>query len=726
MDVFSRLAPYIQDFIYRNNWTELRSVQAAACDVIFNSDDHLLLTSGTASGKTEAAFLPTLTILYESPSASVGILYVSPLKALINDQFVRLNALLEEGNIPVSKWHGDASSSEKNKLLKNPQGILQITPESLESLLINKREACIRLFKDLKFVIVDEVHAFMTSPRGTQLICLLERIEKLVKCTPRRIGLSATISDYDSAKTWLCSGAASSQCQVPKINGEKQKLALFMQRFTLHGDGTEKKEDSGFAAFYDFLYTCTLNKKTIIFANSRANVESVIANIRNIAENKKSPDIYRVHHGSISKTLRESAEKEMKTSELPIVTGATLTLELGIDIGSLDRIVQIGSPFSVSSLTQRIGRCGRKGQTSELVFAFMDSDNSSIACKTSFASANINWEFLKTIAIIQLRLEEKWVEPFRLPGHSFSLLYHQTMSFLLAEGEASPSTLAQNVLGLTAFQNIEAEDYKILLRHLVSINHLQKTDEGNLVIGFDAEPVVTGFDFYSVFESAAEYEVKHQDESIGSVSEAYPKGTHFVLAGRAWQTIEINEKAKIIFVTEAKGIPKISWITPTRLDIHTKILKKMRQILSGDDEYAYLSESCKSRLAQIRGDARQSGITKKLAVPLGGNNFAIFPWVGTRELYTLQLILDQHEINSIISPGGFLPIYLEAEYKGSEKELVQIIKNLLKTEFDPYTFDLPEKIQISAKFNQFIPEELLRKEFIEDYIDVTALKEMIF
>ncbi|HQM97345.1 MAG TPA: DEAD/DEAH box helicase, partial [Clostridia bacterium] len=142
MDTFSKLAPFIQDFIYQSKWEELRGIQVAACDIIFDTDDNLLLSSGTASGKTEAAFLPVLTELYNKPSKSVGVMYISPLKALINDQFKRLEQLLIDSHIPVTKWHGDASVSQKNHLIKNPQGLLQITPESLESLITNKRGAC--------------------------------------------------------------------------------------------------------------------------------------------------------------------------------------------------------------------------------------------------------------------------------------------------------------------------------------------------------------------------------------------------------------------------------------------------------------------------------------------------------------------------------------------------------------------------------------------------------
>src|SRR6476469_5210655 len=147
---FQRLAPFIQEYIYSNGWTDLRHAQVEACRVVFETDDHLLIAAGTAAGKTEAAFLPVLTRLYENPSESIGVLYIGPIKALINDQFDRLNDLLKYADIPVWAWHGDVAQSQKQKLLKHPKGVLQITPESLESLLINQSKNLDRLFGDLR------------------------------------------------------------------------------------------------------------------------------------------------------------------------------------------------------------------------------------------------------------------------------------------------------------------------------------------------------------------------------------------------------------------------------------------------------------------------------------------------------------------------------------------------------------------------------------------------
>ena len=397
-DVFGRLAPYIQDYIYANQWTELRDFQVAACQVIWDTEDNLLLSTGTASGKTEAAFLPVLTELYQRPAASVGVLYISPLKALINDQFKRLDELLQDSGLPVCKTRDLVSEMAKRRLLKHPEGILQITPESLESLLIRRRGACCKLFSDLRYVIIDEVHTFMRDVRGVQVLCLLERLQQLAGCNPRRIGLSATLGDVTAAKDWLSSGTGRA-CAAPAGEGSGQRIRLLVQRFAKTGETKgDPAIDIGDRAHFEYLYRMTLGKKTIVFANSGKRSNSSWQICGRLPHSTERPDVYRVHHGNISAVLREQTEDEMKTSEEKLVTGATVTLELGIDIGSLDQVVQIGTPATVSSFAQRLGRCGRRGQIPQILFTFVDDVQASAAD----ALGPINWSFIRAIAIIEL------------------------------------------------------------------------------------------------------------------------------------------------------------------------------------------------------------------------------------------------------------------------------------------------------------------------------------
>jgi len=726
MNAFDRLAPFIQDFIYQNKWEELRAIQVAACEVIFDSDDNLLLSSGTASGKTEAAFLPVLTELYNKPSRSVGVMYISPLKALINDQFKRLDQLLIESNIPVCKWHGDASISKKNELVKNPKGIIQITPESLESLLTNKRGACLSMFCDLRFIIIDEVHYFMRDVRGIQLLCLLERLQRLTGVIPRRIGLSATLGDLSLAQAWLSTGTGRA-CTAPVTDEGKRRIRLHIERFVnLHdkrdlqnsdsSDSTISGGDTGNREHFEYLFKMTLDKKTIIFTNSREETEYVIANLKEIAKKNKAPDVYRVHHGNVSGLIREATEDEMKSSDEKIVTGATVTLELGIDIGSLDQVIQVGAPLSVSSFAQRLGRCGRRGQIPQVLFTFVED----IRINSEDALGPINWDFIRTISIIELYTREHWIEPLYPLNHAYNLLYHQTMSHLKSNGELSPARLAQDILSLGCFKHISQEDYRVLLRYLLEIEQLQQTENDGLIIGREGEKIVNNHHFLTVFIAPEYLLVKEENRTIGTVDKVYPVGVRFALAGLTWETVDVNVKSKVIFVKRVPGISLVDWDVDFEVDLHTVLVRKIRSVLKSDIFYPYLSERCQERLIEIQYIARNSGILDNLVTPLSEKKYAIFPWVGTRQLRTLHYALLHRKIKSRHPWPSCL--YLEVIFNGSTGELEDIIRDILRSDLDLYELPLPDKIQIKGKYNEFIPPVLLRKQFIEDYLDFEGLK----
>ena len=383
MNVFERYAPFIQDYIFRSGWQTLRGVQNAAGEAIFNTEENVLLTASTASGKTEAAFFPVLTLLDEDPSRTIGVLYIAPLKALINDQFGRLLELCEEQGIAVSRWHGDVPQTQKRKLLRKPSGILQITPESLESLMINKHMEIPSLFGDLRFIVIDEIHSLLRGDRGGQTFCLIERLCRLAGCNPRRIGLSATIGNPEEAGKFLAAGSTR-RTVIPKFESGKEIWRLSMEHFfntepqacdepalwqedadslTLEetpvmeepSDTAPKMADPGIG----YIFEHTRGKKCLVFTNSREECEAVCQQLRQYCEYNHEPERFLIHHGNLSASYRESAEEEMKDDDSLMSVCATATLELGIDIGRLERAFQIDSPFTVSGLLQRMGRTGR-------------------------------------------------------------------------------------------------------------------------------------------------------------------------------------------------------------------------------------------------------------------------------------------------------------------------------------------------------------------------------
>ena len=249
--IFDRFPDFIKEYIYSQGWIELRETQISAARVILDSDDNLLLSSSTASGKTEAAFFPILADLVDNPpkNKSVSVLYIAPLKALINDQFYRLEDVLRESGIPLTHWHGDVSESHKNKLVKSPEGILQITPESLEAMLIKRINDLPRLFGELRYIVIDEIHSLISVDRGSQVICLINRLARIIGHQPRRIGLSATLGDVELSANWL-GGGSGRKTSAPTPLKAPLRWRLALEHFYIQGDGEahgghdKKKDDS--------------------------------------------------------------------------------------------------------------------------------------------------------------------------------------------------------------------------------------------------------------------------------------------------------------------------------------------------------------------------------------------------------------------------------------------------------------------------------------------------
>ncbi len=733
---FYRLAPFIQEFIYSRNWTELHAVQVEACRVIFDSDAHLLLATGTASGKTEAAFLPVLTLLHEEPPASVGVLYIGPTKALINDQFLRLNDLLHEADIPCWHWHGDVSQGEKARLLKTPRGVLQITPESLESLLINKATELPRLFGDLRFVIIDEVHVFMGSDRGRQILCQLARLDKYIRGKPRRIGLSATLGDYTLAEAWLAAGSER-PVVTPRLQAGPHRVRLAVEHFYLPddegkddgaacdagivtGETTDQPTQTDADDYYQYLYDASLGRKTLIFANNRGETESIIASLRQLAQRQRSPDVYHVHHGSIAAPLREAAERAMREPDVPAVTAATVTLELGIDIGQLERVIQVQAPFSVASFLQRLGRSGRRGTPSEMWFVCGEE----LPASDDTLPERIPWQLLQCIAIIQLYLEEHWIEPVRPARYPVSLLYHQTMSTLTSQGELTPAALAQRVLTLPPFRSISQDDYRSLLRHLIGLDHIQHTDERGLIVGLAGERVVCDFHFYAVFPDNEEYAVREESREIGSIVMPPPPGERFALAGRAWEVIEIDAKRKLVLVKRVGGKAKASW-TGQGGDIHSKVLQRMQRALVVEETlYPYLQPRASERLKTARSFAKSSGLAEQNIVALGGDTLCVFPWMGNAACRTLMRALRSRSADPETAPsfGGLLPYYFTLSTTEGCDTIRQQIDDLCQAEVTPDDLvDANESPELN-KYDQYVPSDLLRKAFTADWLDVGEMK----
>ena len=737
MRAFDRYAPFVQEYIYRNHWENLRSIQVAAADAIFNTDENVLLTASTASGKTEAAFFPIITLFSEDMPSSVGCIYIGPLKALINDQFSRLNDLCAEADIPVWHWHGDVAQSHKAKLMRHPSGILQITPESLEALLLHKHAAIAKLFGDLRFVVIDEVHSLLRGDRGGQTLCLIERLSRIAGVNPRRIGLSATIGDPEGTGEFLSLGTGRKTI-IPKIDAKGSKWRLSMEHFYVKDAQAaedkqipnalpvleEKTDDAPANADpgIGYIFEHTRGKKCLVFVNSREECEMVTTTLRHYCELNHEPDRFLVHHGNLSASYRETAEGIMKDDSQYMTTVTTATLELGIDIGRLERAFQIDAPWTVSSFLQRMGRTGRRELPPEMWFVIREDEPEVRA----MLPTTIPWKLLQGIALVQLYLEERWVEPPRLDRLPFSLLYHQTMSTLASCGELSPRALADRVLRLHYFHRITQEDYRVLLRHLIATDHIQQTEQGGLIVGLAGERVINSFKFYGVFQESEEYTVRSESQELGTVVSPPPVGEKLAIAGHVWQVLDVDHKRRLIYCQQVKGsVPAYFGQCPG--DLHTKILTRMRRVLQEDRQYPYLMKNAVARLEQARFTAAHSGAAEKPLINLGGNMWCLLPWVGTYTFLTMERFLkikcaDRLGLRNLDSAR---PFFIQFTMKADESAFFRVLAEEIRKPIGPMELVYPKELPLFDKYDEYLPEELVKKGFALGVLDVDGLREKV-
>ncbi|MEK4057962.1 DEAD/DEAH box helicase [Paenibacillus sp. FSL F4-0087] len=718
---FYRLAPFVQEFIYKKRWESLRPAQIEACNICFHTPHHMLIAAGTASGKTEAAFFPALTELHERPSKSVGILYIGPLKALINDQFERLKDLLSEGNIPVWHWHGDVPQAEKTRLMRSPSGVLQITPESLEGLLMNRPNAIPALFHDLRYIIIDEVHAFMGADRGIQVLSELARIERMAGCKPRRVGLSATLSDYDAATAWLAAGTNQGVDVVSSPGG--RKLRLRVEHFSFPDARDEEQAEhlhNARKVYYDFIYESTHRKKALIFTNSRTDAEVTILEMRRVAARRQERDVFHVHHGSISAMLREETEAALRTGSGPAVAAATVTLELGIDLGELERVVQLGAPYSASSFVQRLGRSGRReDMASEMLFVCPEEED-----EEAQLPARMPWTLMRAIAVIELYVKTKWVEPLEARKMPMGVLYHQTMSMLKSMGEAEPKELAEAILSLAPFAQIRVDQYQLFLNYLIETDHLQWTEDRTLIIGLTGEKIVNNYRFYAVFKDDEEHKVLNGSEEIGSITTVPPPGYCFSLAGKLWKVEEVDHKHKSVYVKAAKGKVDTLWLGAGG-DIHTSVVQKMREVLSDTVIYPYLSPQAVNRLERARRLARESGLLKQVVIPAGGDSLYVLPWVGSKSFRTLERLM-KHNLSYKLALRSVVPMepyYFVVSGKVDGRTLLAEIMSECRAAEDASALLSEDEATYLGKYDEFVAPPLIREAFAVDGLDLNGLKE---
>lgn len=722
---FHRLHLTIQEELYRMKWTTLRPIQVETIHAVLGGTAHLIISAMTAGGKTEAAFLPILSDIVEDHTGSIRALYVGPLKALINDQFRRLEDLCEHAEIPVHKWHGDVGQSAKHRVLKSPGGVLLITPESIESLFINHPDKLEKLFAHLSYIVIDELHAFLGTERGAHLRSLLARLVQRASCPVRIIGLSATLGDMASAKRWV---DGKNPDDVTLISSEGDKTVKYLIKgYRRLETGDESVKDAmdddaaeAVATADDFrlaqdLIDTFAGTTALVFANSKQQLELYADLTGRLLSRAGQPNPFRIHHGSLSKAEREDTEEALRSSR-PTATFCSSTLELGIDVGNVSAVGQIGAPWSIASLKQRLGRSGRREGEPSILWLYIVED---AASELSRPIDRLYPQLLRAVAMTELMLEG-WCEPPDIGHWHLSTLIQQIMSVIAEAGGASVSTLYERLIARGAFENIDKPTFLCTLRSMGTSDLIEQTPEGTIILGLKGERIARSFEFYSAFVTEKELRVLHRGHLIGTISALPTTGADgfLILAGRRWKILEIDLEREEILVEPSRGGRLPLFAGASGPDLHPRIHAKMREVLADTRMPVYIDQTAKDMLHEARTFARESDI---LRYPFfrDGNETIWFTWSGTRINRTL---LGLGLYNGLrVRDEGFALTF----DKVSDTD-IQARYSLLLLEY-PDPTELAQHFPMKAveKYDGFLIDELLSEAFARNYLDLPSALNVI-
>lgn len=649
---FDLLHPTVQRWIWQQRWTALHDAQEAAIPAILAGADDVLISAATASGKTEAAFLPICSALAEpSGAGGFGAVYIGPLKALINDQFGRLEELCGLLEIPVHKWHGDVDAARKARLVRQAAGIVLITPESLEALLANRGTRVPSMFQGVRHIVIDELHSFIGTERGAQLRSLLHRLELAVRRRIPRIGLSATLGDMRAAAEFL-RPAGGERVRLIESSSDGQELRLQLKGFlddaprppgprTPAGDQSEDIAGGGGRAIADHLFAVLRGSNNLVFANARQNVEYFTDLLVRRGEQAGVPNEFIPHHGNLSKELREDTEARLKDGSLPVTAVCTSTLEMGIDIGSIASVAQIGPPPGVAALRQRLGRTGRRGGPATLRMYAAERE----LALSSPPQDELRVQLVQMIAVVDLLLD-RWCEPPEAGGLHLSTLVQQILSLISQHGGVLPQDAYQALCAQGPFQHVGPGLFKTLLHDLGQADFIRQEKDGLLLHGEEGERIANHYTFYAAFHAPEEYRLVTTGHTLGSLPLAHPlaPGSLMIFAGRRWRIAAVDPRAKVIELAPAGG-GNAPAFTGVAADVHDRIRTEMRLVYESDTVPVYLDSGAQRLLAEGRDAYRRLNLARTPLVDWG-NDTLLIPLRGDTLMNTLALALHQRGISA--------------------------------------------------------------------------------
>lgn len=723
-DYLSMLDPMLCRWIARQGWRDLHPIQKRAIEPILEHKDDVIISASTASGKTEAAFLPVLTYIkkHEKDIQGVSVLYISPLKALINDQARRLSEMAESVGVPITPWHGDISACKKSKFLKKPSGVVLITPESLESLLISNLEVFRASFKNLSYIVIDEFHALMGAERGYQLQSQLHRIENLLGHIPVRIAISATFSkDIDSIASYLRSNKQDINCRL--ISSSKHTttdLAVKIKGYLIPKPPlddmreclTQMHDDAITKVSFD-IFKLLRGKNNLVFTNSRLDTERLANVLSKLCHDHHVPDEFFPHHGSLSRELRENLEHRLQEGRLPTTAICTSTLELGIDISDVQSIAQFDAPSSVASLRQRLGRSGRRDGRAVLRLFIPEYDNT-----VNRLQYVLSEDTVISAGMINLLLKH-WYEPPIKKEYAFSTLVQQTLSVIASHGSVSAKNLYELLCETGPFNLTTPAMYAELLRSLGAHDLILQMQDGTLTLGVAGEHLVSNFEFFAAFNHNEDYRVDHDGRPIGKMPLVVPisEGDTFLFAGKAWKVVYFNEIKRVIGVkpslSRAVALPS----TGMGGLVHDAVREEMFRIYMTGDIPPCLDRQAMENFENGRRNFFEFELDK-YSLLSRSFGLALFPWKGDRILDTIVMMLNKQSINA-----SRVGSHIELDYTSTDNLKSAVASILFHGEIDPKSLIKSAKNLDWEKFNIYLPAELKRVTYAHTHIDIKGALE---
>lgn len=726
-DEYQLLDKRVQKWLFNQGWPDLREIQKRAIEPILSGDRDVLISASTAAGKTEAFFLPACSAIADEEDG-FGILYISPLKALINDQYRRLESLSAILDMQVTPWHGDSLQSKKKKARNNPSGILLITPESLESLLVREPGWVKQSFISLKYIVIDEFHAFIGTERGQQLLSLLTRLEHItgrISNPIPRVALSATLGELEKVPLSLrpnnslpCETITSSQYQSTM----KVQVKGYLEPIDIMANDNTSAEHQ----ICQEIFKLCRGDSHLVFANSRSRTESIAAQLSDLCEQQVVPNEFFPHHGSLAKELRETLETRLQKETLPTTAICTMTLELGIDIGKVNSVIQVTAPHSVSSLRQRLGRSGRRGSPSILRVLIAENE---LSDKSNIVDG-LRLELVQSLAMIRLLIVENWFEPADTEQMHLSTLLHQILAVIAQWGSVRADQLYSLLCQQGSFTEISIHHFKTLLQHMGTVQLIQQLNSGELVLGIEGERLSNSHTFYAVFKTPEEFRIVAGSKTLGTlpVDSLILKGQHIIFGGHRWKVTDIDDEKKVIFVNATKGgnPPKFNG---SGMSIHDRVRQEMLRIYRtgdyrievGNQKVDFVDNRGKQLFLEGVQLFREANL-KYQPVYQNGKHCYVFSWMGDKVVNTLAILLTR---------GGFVCSVFAGviEVQNSNADdikhfLIDIGNGALPDEAELST-TLSIQQKIIEKYDDYLPEDLLTEGYGRKAFNCRATKHWI-